>query len=101
MYLPLYKVADTPFHIQGDEKVKMTRVVDCLSNFQYRLHSQNTMCFAAYIYFNNYRKGFQIIYLVILTCVVLSNKLRCNAGFGLVEMAISTNQKPTIYRNWY
>ena len=28
-------------------------------------------------------------------------KLRYIVGFGLVEMAISTNQKPTIYRNLY
>ena len=30
-----------------------------------------------------------------------SYKLRFIVGFGLVEMAISTNQKPTIYRNLY
>ena len=30
---------------------------------------------------------------------VLSYKLRYIVGFGLVEMAISTNPKPTIYRN--
>ena len=28
-------------------------------------------------------------------------KLRYIVGFWLVEMAISTNQKPTIYRNLY
>ena len=27
--------------------------------------------------------------------------LRYTVGFGLVEMAISTNPKPTIYRNLY
>ena len=32
---------------------------------------------------------------------VFSYKLRYIVGFGLVEMAISTNQKPTIYRNLY
>ena len=32
---------------------------------------------------------------------VLSYKLRYIVGFWLVEMAISTNQKPTIYRNLY
>ena len=32
---------------------------------------------------------------------VFSYKLRCIVGFGLVEMAISTNPKPTIYRNLY
>ena len=32
---------------------------------------------------------------------VLSHKLRYIIGFGLVEMAISTNPKPTIYRNVY
>ena len=32
---------------------------------------------------------------------VLSYKLRDIVGFGLVEMAISTNPKPTIYRNLY
>ena len=33
--------------------------------------------------------------------VVFSYKLRYIAGFWLVEMAISTNQKPAIYRNLY
>ena len=32
---------------------------------------------------------------------VSSYKLRYTVGFWLVEMAISTNQKPTIYRNLY
>ena len=32
---------------------------------------------------------------------VFSYKLRHIVGFWLVEMAISTNQKPTIYRNLY
>ena len=32
---------------------------------------------------------------------VFSYKSRYNVGFGLVEMAISTNPKPTIYRNVY
>ena len=32
---------------------------------------------------------------------VFSYKLRYIVGFGLVEMTISTNPKPTIYRNWY
>ena len=32
---------------------------------------------------------------------VFSYKLRYSVGFWLVEMAISTNQKPTIYRNLY
>ena len=32
---------------------------------------------------------------------VISYKLRYIVGFGLVEMAISTNPKPTIYRNLY
>ena len=33
--------------------------------------------------------------------LVFSYKLRYIAGFGLVEMAISTNPKLTIYRNLY
>ena len=32
---------------------------------------------------------------------VFSYKLRYIVGFWLVEMAISTNQKPTIYRDLY
>ena len=32
---------------------------------------------------------------------VFSYKLRYIVGFRLVEIAISTNQKPTIYRNLY
>ena len=32
---------------------------------------------------------------------IFSYKLRYIVGFGLVEMAISTNPKPTIYRNLY
>ena len=32
---------------------------------------------------------------------VFSYKLRYIVGFWLVELAISTNQKPTIYRNLY
>ena len=32
---------------------------------------------------------------------VFSYKLRYIVGFGLVEMAISTNTKPAIYRNLY
>ena len=32
---------------------------------------------------------------------VFSYKLRYIVGFWLVEMSISTNQKPTIYRNLY
>ena len=35
------------------------------------------------------------------TGLVFSYKLRYIVGFGLVEMAITTNQKPTIYRNLY
>ena len=35
------------------------------------------------------------------TGAVFSYKLRYIVGFWLVEMAISTNQKPTIYRNLY
>ena len=33
--------------------------------------------------------------------VTSSYKLRYIVGFWLVEMSISTNQKPTIYRNLY
>ena len=33
--------------------------------------------------------------------LVFSYKLRYIVGFWLVEIAISTNQKPTIYRNLY
>ena len=36
-----------------------------------------------------------------VTGPVFSYKLRYIVGFWLVEMAISTNQKPTIYRNLY
>ena len=36
-----------------------------------------------------------------MTGAVFSYKLRYIVGFWLVEMAISTNQKPTIYRNLY
>ena len=36
-----------------------------------------------------------------LTSARISYKLRYIVGFWLVEMAISTNQKPTIYRNLY
>ena len=42
------------------------------------------------------------------TCIIIHNsgpvfsyKLRYIVGFGLVEMAISTNPKHTIYRNLY
>ena len=35
------------------------------------------------------------------TGAVFSYKLRYNVGLGLVKMAISTNPKPTIYRNLY
>ena len=35
------------------------------------------------------------------TGAVFSYKLRYIVGFWLVEMTISTNQKPTIYRNLY
>ena len=41
------------------------------------------------------RKGYSV------TGPVFSYKLRHIVGFWLVEMAISTNQKPTIYRNLY
>ena len=33
--------------------------------------------------------------------LVFSYKLQYIVGFGLVEMAISANPKPTIYRNLY
>ena len=36
-----------------------------------------------------------------MTGAVFSYKLRYIVGFRLVEIAISTNQKPTIYRNLY
>ena len=36
-----------------------------------------------------------------MSVAVFSYKLRYIVGFWLVEMAISTNQKPTIYRNLY
>ena len=32
---------------------------------------------------------------------VFTYKLRYIVGFGLIEMAISTNPKPAIYRNLY
>ena len=35
------------------------------------------------------------------TWSVFSDKLRCIVGLRLVEMAISTNPKPTMHRNWY
>ena len=35
------------------------------------------------------------------SAAVFSYKLRYIVGFWLVEIAISTNQKPTIYRNLY
>ena len=37
----------------------------------------------------------------VITGPVFSYKLRYIVGFWLVEMAISTNHKPTIYRNLY
>ena len=37
----------------------------------------------------------------LLSGPVFSYKLRYIVGFWLVEMAISTNQKPMIYRNLY
>ena len=40
-------------------------------------------------------------YLIWLSGPVFSYKLRYIVGFGSVEMAISTNPKPTIYRNLY
>ena len=36
-----------------------------------------------------------------LNVPLFSYKLRYIVGFGLVEMAISTNPKPVIYRNLY
>ena len=42
-----------------------------------------------------------IIILSNITGAVFSYKLRHIVGFWLVEMANSTNQKPTIYRNLY
>ena len=38
-------------------------------------------------------------YTYLLNSALYSYKLRYIVGFGLVEMAISTNPKPTIYRN--
>ena len=38
---------------------------------------------------------------MVISGPVFSYKLRYIVGFWLVEMAISTNQKPTIYRNLY
>ena len=39
--------------------------------------------------------------MLIIPGPVFSYKLRYIVGFRLVEMDISTNQKPTIYRNLY
>ena len=36
-----------------------------------------------------------------LLLLPLQSRNNCNVGFWLVEMAISTNQKPTIYRDLY
>ena len=41
------------------------------------------------------------VYQVTVPGPVFSYKLRYIVGFWLVEMAISTNQKSTIYRNLY
>ena len=47
----------------------------------------------SYIYRNLYENTDKL--------AVFSYKLRYIVGYGLVEMAISTNPKPTIYRNLY
>ena len=44
---------------------------------------------------------YHMVYRQSWTGAVFSYKLRYIVGFWLVEMAISTNQKPTIYRNLY
>ena len=50
----------------------------------------------------NYTVGWlRLLIKVYDTGAVFSYKLRYIVGFWLVEMAISTNQKPTIYRNLY
>ena len=48
-------------------------------------------------YFANYTQ----VHINLRTGPVFSYRLRYIVGFGLVEMAISTNPKPTIYRNLY
>ena len=49
-----------------------------------------------------YSSGVRVITnTIVLHGPVFSYKLRYIVGFWLVEMAISTNQKPTIYRNLY
>ena len=41
------------------------------------------------------------VYINSLQDAIFSYKLRYIVGFWLVEMAISTNQEPSIYRNLY
>ena len=51
--------------------------------------------------FSDTLPGELVIFYNTLPGAVFSYKLRYIVGFGLVEMVISTNPKPTIYRNLY
>ena len=45
--------------------------------------------------------AWRMVFYICYPGAVFSYKLRYIVGFRLVEIAISTNQKPTIYRNLY
>ena len=68
-----------------------------------KLRRPTKFTFTKYIVIINIVLSFLIWYKINIdgAGLVFSHKLRYIVGFGLVEMAISTNPKPTIYRNLY
>ena len=48
-----------------------------------------------------YIVGFRSLRCIVISTKIRTKKLRYIVGFGLVEMAIATNSKPTIYRSFF
>ena len=82
-------------HLKCKQLLPVGRCAVKESGYYSENHYWSGMCAVQAIAGNN------LFYRNRLSVPVFSYKLRYIAGFWLVEMAISTNQKPTIYRNLY
>ena len=117
MYLFLYKIVNLLYLFSSSQKCPNRCIFACHINSCHRINypppPSPTPCTAYFTCKQILPFGFAVQYrpnrglddspCKCGTCSgpVLSYKLRYIVGFGLVEMAISTNPKPTIYRNLY
>ena len=91
--VPLHRnIYVSPFNCQSRSHIRCSNIVKmrykCFVFAGMALNQPSSESFSALIH-------------LCMPGAVFSYKLRYIVGFWLVEMAISTNQKPTIYRNLY